>query len=111
MKEGSLRLKIKGKDDLNQYIQRITYTEAVGELDGMTASFYVPASEAKKLSSLMEPGLPFEVDIIGEEGKVVNTREGDVVAVNHERRGAMWTVTLVGLNYLHRLRSQHVTQL
>ena len=44
------------------------------------------------------------------KGKVLAKREGDIVAVNHERKGSKWIVTLVGLNYLHRLRAKHYTQ-
>jgi phage protein D len=110
MRKGTLALKIKGKDTFSAYIRRLTYTEAVGELDGMTVMFTIPPKKAKDFKDLVEPGLPFEVEIIDEKGKPVDKRVGDIVAVNHEKRGSKWTVTLVGLNYLHRLRSQHHTQ-
>ena len=110
MHKGALSVKIKGKDILNPYIQRLTYIEAVGELDGMTATFQVPPGQAKKMIPLMEPGLPFEVEILDDKGKSAGKREGDIVAVHHEKRGNKWLVTLVGLNYLHRLRSKHYTQ-
>ena len=69
-------------------MRRITYTEAVGELDGLTATFSVPPNEVKKLMPLMEPGLPFEVELLDAKGKVLGKREGDIVAVNHERKGS-----------------------
>ena len=110
MRQGALSLKVKGKDSINFYMTRITYTEAVGELDGMTATFTVPPNKEKELKPLMEPGLPFQVELLDEKGKVLGKREGDIVAVNHEKKGSKWIVTLVGLNYLHRLRSKHYTQ-
>ena len=111
MRKGALSLKVKGKETLNFYMRRLTYTEAVGELDGMTATFSVPSNKEKDLIPFMEPGLPFEIEVLDDKGGVLNTREGDIVAVNHERKGSNWLVTLVGLNYLHRLRAQHYTQL
>ena len=110
MRKGSITLKIKGKTTLNSFLKRISYTEAVGELDGMTASFVIPPKEAKNVIPLLDPGLPFEIEILDEKGKSVAKREGDIVAVSHEKKRAAWTVTVVGLNYLHRLRSQHYTQ-
>jgi len=110
MRKGTLALTIKGKDSLTPYIRRLTYTEAVGELDGMTVMFTIPPKHAKTFKALVEPGLPFEVSIIDDKGAAVDKRVGDIVAVNHEKRGSKWTVTLIGLNYLHRLRSIHHTQ-
>lgn len=110
MRKGALSLKVKGKDTINFYMTRVTYTEAVGELDGLTATFSVPSNKEKELKPLMEPGLPFEIELLDDKGKVLGKREGDIVAVNHERKGSKWLVTLVGLNYLHRLRAKHYTQ-
>ena len=42
MRKGGLSITIKGKDILNHYVRRLTYTEAVGELDGMTVTFQMP---------------------------------------------------------------------
>ena len=110
MRKGALSLKVKGKDTINFYVTRVTYTEAVGELDGLTATFTVPPNKEKELKPLMEPGLPFNLELLDGKGKVLGKREGDIVAVNHERKGSKWMVTLVGLNYLHRLRAKHYTQ-
>lgn len=111
MRKGGLSIKIKGKDILNHYVRRLTYTEAVGELDGMTLTFRMPESKKKDIIPLLDPGLPFELEIKDDKGASVGKREGDVVAVNHEKKGSKWMVTIVGLNYLHRLRAEHVTQL
>ena len=110
MKDGSLVLKVKGKDALMEHITRITYTEAVGELDGMTATLRLPQSDPKtlkKLISSLQPGLPFEISVIDEDGKDVKgvKREGDIIAVHFESIEGVSTATLVGVNYLHRLRS------
>lgn len=111
MGKGGLSITIKGKDILNHYVRRLTYTEAVGELDGMTVTFQMPQKKKADIMPLLEPGLTFEVEVKDDTGASVAKREGDVVAVNHEKKGANWIITLVGLNYLHRLRSEHVTQL
>ncbi|MEC8379823.1 MAG: hypothetical protein VXZ96_05855 [Myxococcota bacterium] len=116
MKDGSLVLKVKGKDALMEHITRITYTEAVGELDGMTATLRLPQSDPKtlkKLISSLQPGLPFEISVIDEDGKDVKgvKREGDIIAVHFESIEGVSTATLVGVNYLHRLRSEHITQI
>ena len=81
MRKGSLSLKIKGKDTLNGYIKRLTYTEAVGELDGMTATIFIPPPKEKDFIPLFDPGLPFEIEILDDKGSPVGKREGDVVAV------------------------------
>ena len=53
MRTGALSLKVKGKDLINFYVTRITYTEAVGELDGLTATFVVPNKKEKDLKPLI----------------------------------------------------------
>jgi phage protein D len=111
MRFSHLALKIDGKADLAPLLRRLTYTEAVGELDGMTAIIRMPQDwkDSKKLTSLLMPGKPFKIEIHDEKAKVLD-REGDIIAVSHERNGKSWMVTLVGLNYLHRLRAKHITQ-
>ena len=108
MRTSRLILKIDGSDYLMQFTRRITYIEAVGELDGMTANLQLPWNEKKALK-LLEPGKPFKV-ILESEGKKISEREGDIVAVNYERDRLIFKVTLVGLNYLHRLRSKQSTE-
>lgn len=115
MKDGSLVLKIKGKDNVMDYVSRITYTEAVGELDGMTATLRLPQSDAKDLKSIvpsLQPGEPFAISVIDDSGSEVSgvKREGDIIAVHFEHSDGMLTATLVGVNYLHRLRSEHITE-
>ena len=109
-KKGRLLLKVDGKDNLMPFIRRLTYTEAVGELDGMTATLKVPAADVKKVIKLVQPGKKFTVVMFSESAKDVE-REGDIIAVTHSRTGQRWTIVLVGVNYLHRLRSKHVTEL
>ena len=108
-KKGRLLLNVDGKEDLMPYVRRLTYTEAVGELDGMTATLKVPAADVKKVIKLVQPGKPFKVVMYSESTKDVE-REGDIIAVTHSRSGQRWTIVLVGVNYLHRLRSKHVTE-
>jgi phage protein D len=111
-KVNTFELKIKGKKDLTPFIREVTYTEAVGELDGMTCTlmFSGDGMDEKKVTSLMEPGLPFTLDFL--EGSAPKTkREGDIIAVSYYRRRHSIQVTLIGVNYLHRLRSEHITQI
>ena len=42
MRTGRMVLKVDGKEDLMPFVRRLTYTEAIGELDGMTASLKLP---------------------------------------------------------------------
>jgi hypothetical protein len=108
MRFGRLVLKIDGKEDLMPFVRRLTYTEAVGELDGMTATVQMPLRE-KKLIPLLSPGKPFKIEVYDKDKKIVE-REGDVIAVSHERHAQNWKVTIIGVNYLHRLRSKHITE-
>jgi hypothetical protein len=116
MSNGSLILKVKGKDTLMAFVSRITYTEAVGELDGMTATLQMPLADSdrhKKVIPQLEPGLPFEISVVDADGKPISgvKREGDIIAVHHERVDSNLSVTLVGVNYLHRMRSEHITEI
>ena len=49
MRTSRLILKVDGSDYLMQFTRRITYIEAVGELDGMTANLQLPWNEKKAL--------------------------------------------------------------
>ena len=107
--DGRLGLKVDGKDDLSEFIQRITYTEAIGELDGMTATCRIRASQLSSVKALLEPGLKFVLTTFAGSSKSVE-REGDIIAVTYEQSGQDYTVILVGVNYLHRLRASSVTE-
>jgi len=105
-------LTVKGKKDLMPFLREVTYTEAVGELDGMTATlaFSGDGMLAEEITSLLEPGLPFKMTFY--EGSTKATeREGDIIAVSYYRRRHGVQVTLIGVNYLHRMRSEHITQI
>ena len=47
MRTGRMVLKVDGKEDLMPFVRRLTYTEAIGELDGMTASLKLPINFTK----------------------------------------------------------------
>ena len=108
----AVELSIKGKTTLMPYLREVSYTEAVGELDGLTANLTL-SSEIMvdgDLNALLEPGLAFKLKFL-RDGSPVMEREGDVIAVSYYRRRHGVEVTLIGVNYLHRLRSAHVTQI
>ncbi|MEL6350109.1 MAG: hypothetical protein AAFV53_43820, partial [Myxococcota bacterium] len=104
--------KVKGKPDLMPYMRELHYTEAVGELDGLTATLVVPAEGlgSGDFTSLLEPGLKFELAVM-HGGSPAIEREGDIIATSFYRRRHGVQITLIGVNYLHRLRSEHVTQI
>ena len=106
----TILFKVKGKDTLTPYIRDLTYTEAVGELDGMTATLVFSSDVLSdgELNALLEPGLPFTLAFKEGTSPVVE-REGDVIAVSYFRRRHGVEVTIVGVNYLHRLRAGHKT--
>ncbi len=108
----SIDLKIDGKDDLMPYLVEVSYTEAVGELDGLTATLVIPGEgmNSKDLDALIEPGVPFTLSLI-KDGSPVTEREGDIIAVSYHRRRHGFQITLIGVNYLHRLRAEHITQI
>jgi len=108
----AVELTIKGTDGLTPYIREITYTEAVGELDGMAATFIVPGEGmlSGDIDALIEPGNPFKLDFL-RDGSSVMEREGDVIAVSFYRRRHGVEITLIGVNYMHRLRNEHITQI
>ena len=106
----SLQLKINGKDSLMPFLTEFSYTEAVGELDGMTATVMFPPSAMKELQPLLEPGHPFKLELYDKTAKAAE-REGDIIAVSFFRRRQGIQATLIGVNYLHRLRTEHVTEI
>ena len=112
LRAGRLVLKVDGTDLTDQYVNRLTYTEAVGELDGMTALIKLPKGGAKKIAKKLLPGSKFEVEIYDGKDKPLADlkKEGDIIAVNYEFSGGNKTVILVGVNYLHRLRAEHKTK-
>ncbi|MFT4976223.1 MAG: hypothetical protein ACI8S6_002119 [Myxococcota bacterium] len=108
----TVELTVKGKTDLMPYLREVTYTEAVGELDGMTATLVFTGEGIidDDMTALIEPGLPFGMKFF-EGTSPVTEREGDIIAVSYHRRRHGVQVTLIGVNYLHRLRSEHITQI
>jgi phage protein D len=113
-KSGSERLvlKLDGKEIKDLYLSRLTYTEAIGELDGMTALMRIPKGAMGDVAKKLIPGAKFQLDINDEKGKPVKAlqKEGDIIAVNFEYVRGVTVVVLVGVNYLHRLRSEHKTK-
>lgn len=107
-----LVLKLDGKEVKGLYLSRLTYTEAIGELDGMTALLRIPKGAIAKIAKKLVPGSKFEIDIYDEKGKPVKNlkKEGDIIAVNFEYVRGATVVVLVGVNYMHRLRSEHKTK-
>ena len=106
----SLQFKVNGKDSLMPYLTEFSYTEAVGELDGLTATVMFPSAAMDDLQALLEPGHPFKLELYDEKSKVTE-REGDIIAVSFFRRRQGIQATLIGVNYLHRLRTEHVTEI
>lgn len=108
----TIELLVNGKADLMPFLRDISYTEAVGELDGMTATlaFSGDGMIAGELAELLEPGHTFKITFY-EGSSAVTEREGDIIAVSYYRRRHGIQVTLIGVNYLHRMRSEHVTQI
>lgn len=102
--------KVDGSKDLMPYIRELTYTEAIGELDGLTCTLVIPAEGLPDYTPLLEPGFKFELAIL-HGGSPAVEREGDIIAVTFYRRLHGVQVTLIGVNYLHRLRNEHVTQI
>ena len=52
-RSGRLALKIDGVELSEKYVNRLTYTEAIGELDGMTALLRVPKGNIKEEEHLL----------------------------------------------------------
>ena len=107
-----LVLKVDGKAVKGLYLSRLTYTEAIGELDGMTALLRIPPGGMKKIAKKLVPGSKFQIDIHDVKGKPQKDlqKEGDIIAVNFEYVRGETVVVLVGVNYMHRLRSEHKTK-
>ena len=111
-RSGRLALKIDGVELSEEYLNRLTYTEALGELDGMTALLRVPKGNIKDIIKQILPGTKFELEIFDKDDKPVKDqkKEGDIIAVSYEYSGGSQTIVLVGVNYLHRLRAEHKTK-
>lgn len=108
----TIELAVNGKTDLMPFLREVSYTEAVGELDGMTATLVFTGEGiiSDQFTDLITPGHPFTMKFL-EGGSPAMEREGDIIAVSYYRRRHGVQVTLIGVNYLHRLRSEHITQI
>ena len=78
----------------------------------MTATIRIPRGAIAEISKSLIPGGKFKIAIYDTSNKPVKDmeKEGDVIAVNFEYISGSTIVVLVGVNYLHRLRSEHKTK-
>lgn len=89
---------------LEKHLVSVSVKEAMDKLDSVEFKFTVPEDKAllKKLALYAKS---FEV-ILYKEGSANHSVYGDVVDISFSRSAAApWTVTVVGMDYLHRLKS------
>lgn len=102
-----LALSLDGKAlaaDVMAYVTAARFIDSMDELDALTVRFDVPyGPDADSILALAKPGLPYELTITTADGELTAT--GDVMEASLRFRGSEgWSVTLQGLEGLHRLR-------
>lgn len=98
-------------DDVLDCAVLVEFVESLDELDAFTVRFEVPpGSIAKKVLKLCKPGGAWVLELKTGEGKL--TAKGDIIdtSVRLAPEGR-WTVTLRGLEPLHRLRGAQVPKM
>ena len=91
---------------LDGLVSSLEYREAMDELDSIVVQLHLPmAGDASKLVKKLKPGIPYALTL----GK--RTAVGDIVRVSIRRgSGVPYQVTLWGLEKLHRLRNQRLSE-
>jgi len=93
------------KDLVSEYIRVLEFRESMDELDSLVVQLNIPRSEASKLMKRLKPGITYKLELDK------RTAEGDVVRVSVRRSGRQGLqVTLFGLEPLHRLRNQRLSE-
>jgi hypothetical protein len=100
-------LTIDGEKDLvSEYLHLLEYRESMDELDSLVVQIRVPRSESSALMKRLKPGIPYKLEL-GDR-----TAEGDIVRVSARRSAHVGLqVTLFGLEPLHRLRNQRLSEM
>jgi hypothetical protein len=91
---------------LDGLVSSLEYREAMDELDSLVVQLHLPmAGDASKLVKKLKPGVAYKLTL----GK--RSAEGDIVRVSIRRGSAVpHQVTLWGLEKLHRLRNQRLSE-
>lgn len=93
------------KDLVSEYIRVLEYRESMDELDSLAVQLSLPRSESSSLVKKLKPGIPYKLELGS------RTAEGDVVRVSLRRSGRLGLqATLFGLEKLHRLRNQRLSE-
>lgn len=93
------------KDLVSEFVRGLELRESMDELDSLVVQLSIPRSEASALTKRLKPGIAYKLQL-GDR-----TAEGDVVRVSVRRSGRVGLqVTLFGLEALHRLRNQRLSE-
>jgi hypothetical protein len=93
------------KDLVSEYIRVLEFRESMDELDSLAVQLSLPRSESSSLVKKLKPGIPYKLELGS------RTAEGDVVRVSLRRSGRLGLqATLFGLEKLHRLRNQRLSE-
>ncbi len=102
----AVKLKLDGKDDVMQYVERVEYIEALDALDALVVEVRVPShDDAAGVQKLIKLGGEWSVELQEDGKKVGDPGEGDILEVRHAlRRRGGYQIHVSGLDVLHRLR-------
>lgn len=85
-----------------RHLLSVELTESMDSMDALSVQMMVP-SDADEVLSLARVGVPFVATL--QDGEFKRTIDGDIVEVSHARSAsAPWTVSLRGLDGMHRLK-------
>lgn len=92
-----------------RHLLRVELKESQTDLDAVTIQLAVPENPREVLA-LAEPGSSFEV-LLGYGRTPLRSVYGDIIEVSHSRAtSAPWTMTLQGVDCLHRLKDRQAAQ-
>lgn len=94
-----------------RYINSISFTESMDKLDALTVVFAVPTVDQDKVFDLIDLGGTFEVELGYSGAGATRLGYGDILEVSHSiSPSAPWSITLTGLDGLHRLKGKAETK-
>lgn len=105
----AIKVSINKKKDVMDYVERVEYVEALDALDVLLLDVRIPShGDVDTVQKLFAVGTPWSVELHEDGKKVGDPGEGDVLEVRHTlRRRGGYTLRVVGLDVLHRLRANH----
>ncbi len=95
-----------------RHINSISFTESMDKLDALSVVFAVPTVDQDKVFDLIDLGNTFEVELGYPGAGTTRMGYGDIMEVSHSiSPSSPWSITLTGLDGLHRLKGKAETKM